>query len=258
MLRDTQGFSVEGLRAYKAFFSVVPTLVNVAFSRGEVSALLMDKYGIDQSRIKIRWRLDLYPRAMGMSLRDAFRWFDTNDDGVISNEEYLKGQARLEGSAAQHMPARRNVEPLVIEGISAYSLNAKGKITMHEIEVTSPTDYPFLEALRELVPVRSHVNGIPTCFSVSDAPVQEHGSASRASQLLHTQALSQAWSPDLCTSRHPSCRRVGPCRCRAWTRWLASRLWQRPKRFPGDQKMTMGTSREDSGSRCWRPWGVSN
>ena len=207
MLRDTQGFSVEGLRAYKAFFSVVPTLVNVAFSRGEVSALLMDKYGIDQSRIKIRWRLDLYPRAMGMSLRDAFRWFDTNDDGVISNEEYLKGQARLEGSAAQHMPARRNVEPLVIEGISAYSLNAKGKITMHEIEVTSPTDYPFLEALRELVPVRSHVNGIPTCFSVSDAPVQEHGSASRArAALAHSGAVAGvvAGPVHLTTSELPS------------------------------------------------------
>jgi hypothetical protein len=55
LLRDTQGFSLEGLRAYKAFFSVVPTLGNVAFSRCEVSALLMDKYGIDKSRIKIRF-----------------------------------------------------------------------------------------------------------------------------------------------------------------------------------------------------------
>ena len=73
----------------QAFFSVVPTLVTVAFSHAEVSASLMDKYGIDKSRIKIRWRLNLYPRSMGASLRDVFSWFDTNGDGVISNEVYL-------------------------------------------------------------------------------------------------------------------------------------------------------------------------
>jgi len=77
LLRDSQGFSLEGIRSYKAFFSVVPTLVNVAFSRAEVSALLMDKYGIDKGRIKIRWRLDLYPRSVGASLRDIFGWCDT-------------------------------------------------------------------------------------------------------------------------------------------------------------------------------------
>ena len=86
LLRDSQGFSLEGIRSYKAFFSVVPTLVNMAFSRKEISAQLMDKYGIDKGRIKIRWRLDLYPRAVGASLRDIFGWFDTNGDGIISSE----------------------------------------------------------------------------------------------------------------------------------------------------------------------------
>jgi hypothetical protein len=43
-----------------------------------------------------------------------------------------------------------------VEGISAYTLNSKGLITKHEIEVTSPTDYPFLEALRELLPVQRY------------------------------------------------------------------------------------------------------
>jgi hypothetical protein len=46
----TQGFQVEGIRAYRTFFSVVPTLVNVCFSKVQVSAMLMDKHGIDKAR----------------------------------------------------------------------------------------------------------------------------------------------------------------------------------------------------------------
>lgn len=156
----------------QAFFSVVPTLVNVAFSRVEVSALLMDKYGIDKSRIKIRWRMDLHPRSMGSSLRDVFRWFDTNGDGVISSEEYLDSQERFnEGS--RYLPSAKKGykgDPLVVEGISAYTLNVKGVITRHDIEVTTPTDYPFLEALRELLPVRQgQFSGIPNCFTDASA-----------------------------------------------------------------------------------------
>ena len=145
---ETESFSLSC--CHRAFFTVVPTLVNVAFSRGEVSALLMDKYGIDKSRIKIRWRIDLHPRSMGASLRDVFGWFDTNGDGVISNEEYLASQQSVSGERFPR--AKKGVDPLVVEGISKYTLDAKGRITMHEIEVTSPTDYAFLEALRELLP----------------------------------------------------------------------------------------------------------
>jgi hypothetical protein len=199
VLRDSKGFSLEGIRSYKvlsavyllgcaapsaqgcgtspsrgrpeilvvqAFFSVVPTLVNVAFSRVEVSALLMDKYGIDKSRIKIRWRMDLHPRSMGSSLRDVFKWFDTNGDGVISSEEYLDSQERLNDGSRHFSSSKSTGEPLVVEGISAYTLDVKGLITRHDIEVTSPTDYPFLEALRELLPVRQgHFSGIPNCFT---------------------------------------------------------------------------------------------
>jgi len=166
VLRDSKGFSLEGIRAYKAFFSVVPTLVNVAFSRVEVSALLMDKYGIDKSRIKIRWRMDLHPRSMGSSLRDVFKWFDTNGDGVISSEEYLDSQERFNDGSRHLTSSKSTGESLVVEGISVYTLNIKGLITRHDIEVTSPTDYPFLEALRELLPVRQgQFSGIPNCFT---------------------------------------------------------------------------------------------
>ena len=144
----------------------MPTLVNVAFSRVEVSALLMDKYGIDKSRIKIRWRMDLHPRSMGSSLRDVFKWFDTNGDGVISSEEYLDSQERFNDGSRHLTSSKSTGESLVVEGISVYTLNIKGLITRHDIEVTSPTDYPFLEALRELLPVRQgQFSGIPNCFT---------------------------------------------------------------------------------------------
>lgn len=194
LLRDTQGFALEGIRSYRAFFTVVPTLVNVAFSRGEVSALLMDKYGIDKSRIKIRWRIDLHPRSMGASLRDVFGWFDTNGDGVISNEEYLASQQSVSGERFPR--AKKGVDPLVVEGISKYTLDAKGRITMHEIEVTSPTDYAFLEALRELLPVRQRgISSIPTCFS---------GFSASASSLTPTLAMDYHTAAQRQTRAHTS------------------------------------------------------
>jgi hypothetical protein len=194
VLRDTQGFSVEGIRAYRAFFSVVPTLVNVAFSKGEISALLMDKYGIDKSHIKIRWRMDLYPRTIGASLRDAYRWFDTDGDGFISQEEFVDGQERLKGSKTLHAPPKKNVDALVVEGISVYTLNAKGKITQHEIEVTSPTDYPFLEALRELVPVQRQgtFNQIPNCITAEPDFLAVQGVAAASNAHAHAMLMAAA------------------------------------------------------------------
>eukprot|EP00960_Hanusia_phi_P029369 747919-Hanusia_phi.AAC.1 len=98
ILRDTQGFSIEGIGAYRAFFSIVPSLANVLFSRCEVSAVLMDKYGLCKNKIKIRWRIDFYPRFSGMStLKDIFRWVDSNGDGVISSKEFLEMQKRMVG-----------------------------------------------------------------------------------------------------------------------------------------------------------------
>ena len=97
-LRDTQGFSIEGIGAYRAFFSIVPSLANVLFSRCEVSAVLMDKYGLCKNKIKIRWRIDFFPRFSGMStLKDIFRWVDSNGDGVISSKEFFEVQKRMVG-----------------------------------------------------------------------------------------------------------------------------------------------------------------
>eukprot|EP00961_Rhodomonas_salina_P118691 1597928-Rhodomonas_salina.1 len=52
-LQDSQGFHVDGLRSYKAFFRIVPTLFNVCFSRCETSAVLMDKYGLDKVELSL-------------------------------------------------------------------------------------------------------------------------------------------------------------------------------------------------------------
>mmetsp|Transcript_55078 Transcript_55078/g.112600 ORF Transcript_55078/g.112600 Transcript_55078/m.112600 type:complete len:441 (+) Transcript_55078:93-1415(+) len=164
MLEDSQGFHVEGLRAYKAFFSIVPTLVNVCFSRCETSAVLMDKYGLDKSRIKIRWRLDLFPRFSGPS-SDIFRFLDSNGDGVISSSEYFDSQSRIIRQSSSP-----KVEPVVVEGISVYKLNAKAEIIEHKIEVTNPSSAAPLAILRELLPVRRSYVSIPNAIATMNTP----------------------------------------------------------------------------------------
>jgi hypothetical protein len=145
VLEDVQGFRVEGLRSYRAFFSIVSSMINVCFSRCETSVVLMDKYALDKSRIKLRWRLDLFSRLSG-SLGDIFRWIDSDGNGIISSHEYSALHQRQFARAAPHQ------EPFVVEGISVYKLDSKGKVIYHSIEITSPLS-SSLAPLRELLPV---------------------------------------------------------------------------------------------------------
>jgi len=163
-LQDSQGFHVDGLRSYKAFFRIVPTLFNVCFSRCETSAVLMDKYGLDKGRIKIRWRIDLFPRFSGLSSSEIFGFVDANGDGVISSSEFLESQSRI-----IRQSSTPKVDPFVVEGISVYELDAKADITEHRIEVTNPSSAAPLAVLRELLPVRRSYVTAPNAFS-SAAP----------------------------------------------------------------------------------------
>ena len=144
-LEDVQGFRIEGLSAYRAFFSVVSSMINVCFSKCETSVVLMDKYAFDKSRIKLRWRINLFSRLPG-SLGDIFRWIDSDGNGIISSYEYSAlHQKQFAKSAPQN-------EPFVVEGISVYKLDTKGRIFHHAIEITSPLS-SSLAPLRELLPV---------------------------------------------------------------------------------------------------------
>jgi hypothetical protein len=153
VLEDVQGFRIEGMRAYKAFFTVVSSIVNVCFSHCETSVVLMDKYALDKSRIKLRWRKNLFSRLPG-SLRDIFRWIDSDGNGIISSYEYSALHQR------QFAKATPQQEPFVVEGISVYKLNSKGKIIHHSIEITSPLSSP-LAPLRELLPVNMSPTMVP-------------------------------------------------------------------------------------------------
>eukprot|EP00287_Rhodomonas_sp_CCMP768_P007839 CAMPEP_0196731582 /NCGR_PEP_ID=MMETSP1091-20130531/11248_1 /TAXON_ID=302021 /ORGANISM="Rhodomonas sp., Strain CCMP768" /LENGTH=246 /DNA_ID=CAMNT_0042074725 /DNA_START=238 /DNA_END=974 /DNA_ORIENTATION=+ len=165
-LQDSQGFHVDGLRSYKAFFTIMPTLFNVCFSRCEVSAVLMDKYGLDKGRIKIRWRIDLFPRFSGLSSSEIFGFVDANGDGVISSSEYYESQSKIikQSSSAK-------AEPFVVEGISVYRLDRQARITQHKIEVTSPSDATPLAALRELLPVRRSFVTAPNAFVTAPSAI---------------------------------------------------------------------------------------
>eukprot|EP00288_Rhodomonas_lens_P010991 CAMPEP_0177745864 /NCGR_PEP_ID=MMETSP0484_2-20121128/30545_1 /TAXON_ID=354590 /ORGANISM="Rhodomonas lens, Strain RHODO" /LENGTH=331 /DNA_ID=CAMNT_0019260539 /DNA_START=257 /DNA_END=1254 /DNA_ORIENTATION=- len=130
----------------------------------ETSAVLMDKYGLDKGRIKIRWRIDLFPRFSGLSSSEIFGFVDANGDGVISSSEFLESQSRI-----IRQSSTPKVDPFVVEGISVYELDAKADITEHRIEVTNPSSAAPLAVLRELLPVRRSYVTAPNAFS-SAAP----------------------------------------------------------------------------------------
>jgi hypothetical protein len=146
-----------------------------------------------QSRIRIRWRLDLTPRFSGASFGDVFRWLDSNGDGVISSDEYFNSQSRV---IRQNSGSRS--QPLVVEGISAYSLNDKGFITQHTIEVTSPTSISPLAYLRELLPVRSSPGMVsyPTPMFQPAVPLVAASEAAAGSGQAHALAPTVMASRD--------------------------------------------------------------
>jgi hypothetical protein len=47
----------------------------------------MDKYGIDKSKIKMRWRIELYSRFNPSSWVQLFKHLDVDGDGILSSSE---------------------------------------------------------------------------------------------------------------------------------------------------------------------------
>mmetsp|Transcript_44298 Transcript_44298/g.110933 ORF Transcript_44298/g.110933 Transcript_44298/m.110933 type:complete len:445 (+) Transcript_44298:215-1549(+) len=160
ILRDVQGFTLEGLKSYKLFFKTVKNLISLLFTSPQVSVVLMDKYGTDKSKIKLRWRMELNSR--GLSWGQAWGWLDRNGDGVISEAEVAKLGEKKEASksATTWTKAVDQQNKLVIEGISEYKLDAQGSVYEHVITISYPASPWSLEPLRELLPVRRASPGL--------------------------------------------------------------------------------------------------
>jgi len=166
VLKDAQGFTLEGLKTYKLFFKTVQKLISALFSDIKVSVLLMDKYGSERSKIKLRWRIELGSRGPNISWRQIWGWLDRNGDGVISKaevnnldakqkqQEQSNGQSQQIKGGATWTKAQTHNAPLVLEGISEYKLDVRGKIIEHAITISYPASPWSLAPLRELLPVR--------------------------------------------------------------------------------------------------------
>mmetsp|Transcript_38020 Transcript_38020/g.79649 ORF Transcript_38020/g.79649 Transcript_38020/m.79649 type:complete len:275 (-) Transcript_38020:225-1049(-) len=176
------------------FFSIVSSMINVCFSRCETSVVLMDKYALDKSHIKLRWRLDLFSRLSG-SLGDIFRWIDSDGNGIISSHEYSALHQRQFAKAAPQQ------EPFVVEGISVYKLDSKGRVIHHSIEITSPLS-SSLAPLRELLPVNFSPPMVLMASAVAfshppaiSAHILDGGKAPSASTSLSAKSDSMADQP---------------------------------------------------------------
>jgi len=62
-----QGFTLEGIKSYRLFFKTITNLMSAIFASSHVSVVLMDKYGIDKSKIKLRWRIELSASRLGFN-----------------------------------------------------------------------------------------------------------------------------------------------------------------------------------------------
>jgi len=156
LLKDNQGFSIEGKKSYKLFFRTVTNLLNLVFSDSQTSVVLMDKYGIDKSKIKLRWRIELRSRLNPRSWKQVFRWMDRDGDGILSRSEIndFSTSRPRPGTSTSWRKADASSGPLVLEGISEYKLDAQGLIYEHIISVTYPTAPWSLAPLQELLPIR--------------------------------------------------------------------------------------------------------
>lgn len=66
-----QGFTLEGIKSYRLFFKTITNLMSAIFASSHVSVVLMDKYGIDKSKIKLRWRIELSASRLGFNSCEA-------------------------------------------------------------------------------------------------------------------------------------------------------------------------------------------
>jgi len=179
ILRDVQGFTLEGLKSYKLFFKTVKNLISVLFSSPKVSVVLMDKYGADRSKIKLRWRIELNSR--GLSWRQVWGWLDRNGDGVISEAEVAKLEEKKGSTWVQAADNKPN--QLIIEGISEYSLDAQGRVYEHIITISYPASPWSLAPLRELLPVRRAspgLAGVAGGYGAVSAPLEASPAAPAA------------------------------------------------------------------------------
>lgn len=135
VLQDVQGFSTSGLRAYKTFFKVLRSVAATGRAlgyRANIKVMLMDPNAQDKSRIRLRWKIELFGKGdsknqLSSMERDKLLTklgFKTDSTGFDEGEGML-------------------------EGISMYTLDARGKINSHTIEVTQPPIKP-LESLQRL------------------------------------------------------------------------------------------------------------
>ena len=150
VLKDAQGFSVSGLQAYKLFFTILRRLSQTASGLGvqpNVSVMLMDKYASDKSRIRLRWKIELFQKGQSSKpLNDLERDKMLNKLGFKppSNDGFSSGGG-------------------ILEGISVYKLDVKGMINSHTIEVTEPTSLAPLQALQKFFPLGT-VPAVPSSF----------------------------------------------------------------------------------------------
>lgn len=178
LLRDNQGFSLEGKPSYKLFFKTVTNLLNLVFTGAHTSVVLMDKYGIDKSRIKMRWRIELESRLRPKSWKQLFGLIDRDGDGILSQRELNDFKQKEHREGTTWRKAETSDSRLVLEGISEYKLDAKGLIYEHIISVTYPAAPFSLAPLQELLPIRRMAHpGLAGVAGITTVP---------ASATLHT------------------------------------------------------------------------
>ena len=139
VLQDAQGFSIAGLQAYQIFFAILRRLAKTSSGLGvtaNVSVMLMDKYVTDRSRIRLRWKIELFQKGQSTRLSNTER------DQMLGKLGFKPPTSDGFGSGGG-----------ILEGISVYKLDVKGMISSHTIQVTEPTMMEPLKALRKFFPM---------------------------------------------------------------------------------------------------------
>jgi len=139
VLQDAQGFSIAGLQAYQIFFAILRRLAKTSSGLGvtaNVSVMLMDKYVTDKSRIRLRWKIELFQKGESKPLSDTER------DKMLDRLGFKPPTSDGFNSGGG-----------ILEGISVYKLDVKGMISSHTIQVTEPTMMEPLKALKKFFPM---------------------------------------------------------------------------------------------------------
>lgn len=141
VLQDAQGFKISGLQAYQLFFMILRRLARTSSGLGaqaNVNVMLMDKYATDKSKIRLRWKIELYSKS---SLSSPKPLSDVERDTMLNKLGFKAPSSDGFSSGGG-----------VLEGISVYKLDTKGMINSHTIEVTEPTMMAPLKALQKFFP----------------------------------------------------------------------------------------------------------